>query len=284
MAPRTQYQFKRREGRSGEGTGGQTRRGHVPKSKKLRGVHGSEGEMGGEGGQDVSPMDVPSTVMPTLGFGRDGVSRERMISLTNLGLLGTSRGGGSGTVSSQGIVINDTTPQRPVSSTSRIVSVVERTDKGQAPVSPLRDVDLSNTLMAGGSSRVVAPSAQVGSPNVHATATAAGEMREDRRVEVAGRKEERDEIPRPDCEDDESLNLRKKHTRQEEELEAKSKLWVDGKTFWGSGPGCMIADVVHDCSDYYCAIVNGDAGATAPHGVIMPGPDVPRVRIEDPAQ
>ncbi|GBG76185.1 hypothetical protein CBR_g21934 [Chara braunii] len=221
MAPRGQYQFKRQEGRSGEGAGGQTGRGHVPKSKKLCGVHGSEGEMGGEGGQDVSPMDVPSTATPTPGFGRDGVSRERMIALANLGLLGTPRGGGSGTVRSQGIVINDTTPQRPVSSTSTIVSIVERTDKGQVPVSPLRHVDPSNTLMpgqTGGSSRVIASSAQAGSPSVHATATTAGERREDRRVEEAGRKEERrDKIPRPDC-------------------------------------------------------------------VIMPGPDVPRVRIEDPAQ
>ncbi|GBG74537.1 hypothetical protein CBR_g18947 [Chara braunii] len=108
------------------------------------------------------------------------------------------------------------------------------------------------------------------------------ERREYWRVEEAGRKEERrDEIPRADCEDDDSLNLRKKRTRQEEELEAKSKLWVDEKTFWGSGPGCMIADAVHDCANYYCAIVNGDAGATAPHGVIMPGPDVLHVRIVD---
>ncbi|GBG64423.1 hypothetical protein CBR_g44308 [Chara braunii] len=253
--------------------------------QKLCGVHGSEGEMEGEGGQDVSPMDVPSTVTPTLGFRRDGVSRERMIALANLGLPGTPRGGGSGTVHSQGIVINDTTQQRPISSTSTIVFVVERTDKGQVPVSPLRHMDPLNTLIIGGSSRVVAPSAQARSPSVHATATAAGERQEDRTVEEAGRKEERrDEIPRPDCGDDNSLNLRKKRTRQEEELEAKSKLWVDGKTFWGRGPGCMIADVVHDCANYYCAIVNGDAGATAPHGVIMPGPDVLCVRIEDPAQ
>ncbi|GBG89872.1 hypothetical protein CBR_g49720 [Chara braunii] len=100
-----------------------------------------------------------------------------------------------------------------------------------------------------------------------------------------GRKEERrDETPRANDEDNESLNLSKKRTREEEELEAKSKLWVDEKKFWGSGPGRMIADAVHDCADYYCAIVNGDAGTTAPHGVIMPPPDVPRVRIEDHAK
>ncbi|GBG70715.1 hypothetical protein CBR_g8014 [Chara braunii] len=214
MAPRGQYQFKMRESESGEGAGRQIGRGHVPKSKMLRGAHGSEGEMGGEGGQDVSPMDVPSTATPTLRFGRDGVSRERMIALANLGLLGTPRGNRSGTVRSQGIVTNDTIPQRPVRSTSTIVSVVERTAKGQVSVSPLCHVDPSNTLMAGGSSRVVAPSAQAGSPSVHATATAAGERREDRRAEEVGRKEERrDEILRPDCEDDDSQNLRKKRTR-----------------------------------------------------------------------
>ncbi|GBG90699.1 hypothetical protein CBR_g51208 [Chara braunii] len=241
--------------------------------------------MGGQGGQDVSPMDIPSTATPTFGFGRDGVSRERMIALAKLGLLGTPRCGRSETVRSQGIVNNDTAPQRPASLTSTIVSVVERTDKGQVSRSPLRHVEPSNTLMAGGLSRVVAPSAQVGSDSIHATATVVGERREDGRVEEAGRKEERrDETPRADDEDGEFLNLRKKRTCQEEELVAKSKLYVDGKAFWGRGPGRMIVDAVHNCVDYNCAIENGDAGAAAPHGVIMPPPGVPRVRIEDPAQ
>ncbi|GBG68442.1 hypothetical protein CBR_g2986 [Chara braunii] len=236
-------------------------------------------------------MDIPSTATPTLGFGRDGVSRERIIPQANHGPQGTPRGDGSGTMRSQGIVINDMARQRHVSSMSTIISVVERTDKGQVPRSPLRHVEPSNTLMVRGSSRVVSLSAQPGSANIHATATAAGERREDRRVAKVGRKEEsKDETPRAADEEDESLNLKKKRTRHEEELEAKSKLWGYGKTFSGSGPGRMIADavhdctVVHDCTDYNCAIVNGDAGTTAPHGVIMPTPDVLHMRIEDPAQ
>ncbi|GBG77160.1 hypothetical protein CBR_g23487 [Chara braunii] len=84
-------------------------------------------------------------------------------------------------------------------------------------------------------------------------------------------------------EDDDSLRTKKKTTRQEE-LEAKSKLWTDGKTFWGSGSGRLIADAVLDCADYYCAIVNGDEGATASRGLIMPPPDVPCLRIQDLVQ
>ncbi|GBG59142.1 hypothetical protein CBR_g32159 [Chara braunii] len=85
-------------------------------------------------------------------------------------------------------------------------------------------------------------------------------------------------------EDDESSRMRKKKVRQGEELEAKSKLWTDGKTFRGSGPGRLIADAVHDCADYYCAIVNGDVGASSPRGLIMPPRDVPRLRIQDLVQ
>ncbi|GBG92649.1 hypothetical protein CBR_g56614 [Chara braunii] len=205
-------------------------------------LDGSEGEMGGEGGQDVSPMDIPSTATPTLGFGSDSVSSERMIALANIGLPenpGTPRGGGSGTVRSQGIVIKDTAPQRPVCSTSTIVSIVKHMDKGQVAGSPLHHVDPSNTLMVGGSSRVIAPFAQSGTASIHATATVEGKRREDRRVEEEGRKEERrDDTPRADDEEDESLNLRKKRTRQEEELEAKSKLWVDGRR---SGEADLVA-------------------------------------------
>ncbi|GBG66986.1 hypothetical protein CBR_g74672 [Chara braunii] len=72
--------------------------------------------------------------------------------------------------------------------------------------------------------------------------------------------------------------------RQADDLDAKSKLWTDGKTFWGTEPGRLIAEVVHPCADYYCAIVDGDASANTLAGLIMLTNDVPRFRIEDPTQ
>ncbi|GBG78635.1 hypothetical protein CBR_g27861 [Chara braunii] len=285
MAPRGQQGPTKRTG-SDEAGADQTRRGHVPKSKKLRVGDGSEGETGGEGGEEVTPMNITGGGTPTRGFGRDGVSRERMLALTNLGILPSLRiAGAGGTTRPQGVVIGDIMPQRAVGSTSTIASVSERDDKGPVTESPPRHVEALNTTIVGASSPAVLYSAQALSAVVHAAAATVGERREDRRVEEAARKQERrEESPLGEDEDGQPLSMRKKRSRKEEELEAKSKLWVDGKTLWGTGLGRMIADAVHSCADYYCAIVNGDAGVSAPQGLIMPPPEVPRLRIEDGSQ
>ncbi|GBG77742.1 hypothetical protein CBR_g24189 [Chara braunii] len=285
MAPRGQQRPTKRTG-SGEAGADQTGRGHVPKSKKLRAGDGSEGETGGEGGEEVTPINITGGGTPTRGFERDGVSRERMLALTNLGILPSLRiTSAGGTTCPQGVVIGDILPQRAVGSTSTIASVSERGDKGTVTGSPPRHVEALNTTIIGASSTTVLHSAQAPSATVHAAAATAGERREDRRVEEATRKHERrEESPLGEDEDDQPLSTRKEMSRKEEELEAKWKLWVDGKTFWVTGPGLMIADAVHSCTDYYCAIVNGDAGASAPQGLIMPSPEVPRLRIEDGPQ
>ncbi|GBG58718.1 hypothetical protein CBR_g119 [Chara braunii] len=209
---------------------GQTGRGHVPKSKKLRVGDRSEGEMGGDGGEEVTPMDITSAGTPALGFGRDGVSRQRMLALTNLDALTSTRGGGGGTARAQGVLSGDIPPQRAVGSASTIASVSERGDKAPVGESPSCHVEASNPTIVGASPRAMLQPAQAASAAGHAAALGSGERREDRRVEDAGRKQERrEESPHGEEEDDQPLSARKKRSRQEEELEAKSKLWVDGK-------------------------------------------------------
>ncbi|GBG92705.1 hypothetical protein CBR_g56844 [Chara braunii] len=240
---------------------------------------------GGDGGEEVTPMDITFVGMPALGFGRDRVSRQRMLALTNLGVLTSTRGGGGGTARPQGVLSGDIPPQRAVGSPSTIASVSERGDKAPVGESPSRHVEASNPTIVGASPRAVLQSAQAASAAGHAAALGTGERREDRRVEEAGRKQERrEENLRGEEEDDQPLSARKKRSHQEEELKAKSKLWVDGKAFWATGPGRMIVDAVHSCADYFCAIVNGGAGASAPQCLMMLPPEVPHVRIEDGAQ
>ncbi|GBG84178.1 hypothetical protein CBR_g38151 [Chara braunii] len=122
--------------------------------------------------------------------------------------------------------------QRVVGSASTIAFVSERGDKAPVGKSPSRHVEASNPTIIGASPRAVLQSAQAASAAGHATALGSRERREDRRVEEAGRKQERrEESPRGEEEDDQPLRARKKRSRQEEEFEAKSKLWVDGKAF-----------------------------------------------------
>ncbi|GBG76016.1 hypothetical protein CBR_g21256 [Chara braunii] len=120
---------------------------------------------------------------------------------------------------------------------------------------------------------------------VHGAASTGGGRREEGTHEEAGRKEQTTyRTPVATDDDDEPIAKRKKRLRQEDDLDAKSKQWTDRKTLWGAGLGRLIADAVHSCADYYCAIVNGDASASAPAGLIVPTNDVPRFRSEDPAQ
>ncbi|GBG77203.1 hypothetical protein CBR_g23529 [Chara braunii] len=111
-----------------------------------------------------------------------------------------------------------------------------------------------------------------------------GERREEETREEAGRKEQTTKrTPVAADDDDEPLMKRKKKSLQEDDLDAKSKLWTDGKAFGGARLGRLIVDAVHSCADYYCAIVNGDARANVPACLMMPTNDVLRFWIEDPA-
>ncbi|GBG65380.1 hypothetical protein CBR_g50741 [Chara braunii] len=193
MAPRGQQKAKRPHGGSGEAGARQTGRGHVPKSKKLRAGDGSKGVMGGDGGEEVTPMDITSVGTPALGFGRDGVSRQRMLALTNLGILMSTRGGGGGTARAQGVMSGDIPPQRVVDYASTIASVSERGNKAPVGESPSRHVEVSNPTIVAASPRAVHQSAQAASAAGHAATLGTGERREDRRVEETGRKQERRE-------------------------------------------------------------------------------------------
>ncbi|GBG76022.1 hypothetical protein CBR_g21262 [Chara braunii] len=209
MAPRGQSQLKRLNGGSDEGGGGQSGRGHVLKSKRPCG-DGSEGAMGGQGGEDVSAVEIPSTGMPTLGFGRDDVSRVHFQALAALGVLGIGHGGGSGSVRSQGIVISESAPQTPVTSMATIVFVVECADKGPVNAPQGCHVEPSNRNTVGGSAREVVTLSSAGSGAVHGPSTAAGKRGSG---EVGRKDERRDGTPRPNDENDESLRMMKKKTR-----------------------------------------------------------------------
>ncbi|GBG87642.1 hypothetical protein CBR_g45795 [Chara braunii] len=50
------------------------------------------------------------------------------------------------------------------------------------------------------------------------------------------------------------------------------------------GPGKPLREAVGECADYFIAIANGDAGAELPAMLILPPNDVPRFKIDDPAQ
>ncbi|GBG69480.1 hypothetical protein CBR_g4174 [Chara braunii] len=67
-------------------------------------------------------------------------------------------------------------------------------------------------------------------------------------------------------------------------LEERSRLWVDSDAFWGQGPRKPLREAIGDCADYFVAVANGDAGAEPPSMIIMPPNDLPRFKIDDPAQ
>ncbi|GBG90779.1 hypothetical protein CBR_g51286 [Chara braunii] len=50
------------------------------------------------------------------------------------------------------------------------------------------------------------------------------------------------------------------------------------------GPGKTLREAVGECADYFIAIANGDTGAEPPAMLILPLNDMPRFKIEDPAQ
>ncbi|GBG70806.1 hypothetical protein CBR_g8106 [Chara braunii] len=228
-------------------------------------------------------MEGHSLEALTLGFGRDGISREQFLALARVGTQGTTHISRSGSLHSQGTFAGDSGGQRPITPAAIVVATATRADKTYVqPVQP-RCVDPSNTV-AGSLGRVL-PLANLASAVVHGVASTGGKTREGGTREEARRKEETTErTPLVVDDDKEPLTKRKKRSRQEEDLDARSKLWTNGKTFSGTGPGRLIADVVHSCADYCCAIVNGDVGASALAGLIMPTNDIPCFRIKDPAQ
>ncbi|GBG68693.1 hypothetical protein CBR_g3235 [Chara braunii] len=128
-------------------------------------------------------MDITSKAMPVLEFGRDSMSRQRMLALTNLGVLTSTSGGGGGTARAQGVSSGGIPPQRVVGSASTIASVSERGRKAPVGESPSRHVEASNPTIVAASPRDVLQSAQAASAAGHAAVVGVGERRENRRVE-----------------------------------------------------------------------------------------------------
>ncbi|GBG83372.1 hypothetical protein CBR_g37086 [Chara braunii] len=116
-------------------------------------------------------------------------------------------------------------------------------------------------------------------------AEGAGEERvDDVRNDVRHDEGRRDGKREGDDDDDRPLVTRLKGDAKEDGLEERSKLWVDCDSFWGQGPGKPLREAVGECADYFIAIANGDAGAEPPAMLILPPNDVPRFKIDNPAQ
>ncbi|GBG76365.1 hypothetical protein CBR_g22112 [Chara braunii] len=87
-----------------------------------------------------------------------------------------------------------------------------------------------------------------------------------------------------DDDDDRSLVTRLKGAAKEDDLEERSKLWVDCDAFWGQDPGKPLREAVGDCADYFVVIANRDGGVEPPSMLIMSSNDVQCFKIDDPAQ
>ncbi|GBG61052.1 hypothetical protein CBR_g18645 [Chara braunii] len=112
-------------------------------------------------------------------------------------------------------------------------------------------------------------------------AEGAGEERVDDVRHDEGRRDGKRE---GDDDDDRPFVTRLKGAAKEDGLEERSKLWVDCDSFWGLGPGKPLREAVGECADYFIAIDNGDAGAEPPAMLILLPNDLPRFKIDDPAQ
>ncbi|GBG78511.1 hypothetical protein CBR_g27738 [Chara braunii] len=120
----------------------------------------------------------------------------------------------------------------------------------------------------------------------HTTRSGLAEGAEEGRVDDIRRDDGRRDGKREgdDDDDDHPLVTRLKGAAKEDGLEERSKLWVDCDALWGQGPGKPFREAVGDCTDYFVAIANGDAGSEPPLMLIMPQNDVSHLKIEDLAQ
>ncbi|GBG85807.1 hypothetical protein CBR_g40617 [Chara braunii] len=278
MAPRSASGKGRKD--SGVGKGGETQkgRGHVPKSKRQRVDEASSEHTDDFQADKVVMVDVQGTVgAMRLRFGRDGVSREQLSAIKQSVVVGAV-GALPRTPKGTGVVITEACVPR------QLPAVV---GQGQ-PRQPLP------VQQAGASGGGKTPSAQKGEATASGSRTAAAnhttrsglaEGAEEGRVDDFRRDDGRRDGEREgDDDDDRPLVMRLKGAAKEDDLEERSKLWVDCDAFWGQGPGKPLREAVGDCADYFVVIANGDAGAEPPLMLIMPPNDVPLFKIEDPAQ
>ncbi|GBG62124.1 hypothetical protein CBR_g29324 [Chara braunii] len=248
MAPRGASGKAKRNSGSGDGGETQKGRGHIPKSKRSRFDHDSSEHSGDLHGEEESMVDAQGAdVMKRLGFGRDGVSRDQLAALKQ-GLVGGVAVSLARTPKSAGIVMTDAHVARQVP--PKVGHV--------APCQPIP------ALQAGTLGVEKTPSAQKVDTTARGGRTAAADNTTGSGV----------------AED----SVMVKNGVKEDDLEERSKLWIDCDAFWGQGPGKPLREAVGDCTDYFVAIANGDAGAEPPSMLVMSPNDVPRFKIDHPAQ
>ncbi|GBG79066.1 hypothetical protein CBR_g28780 [Chara braunii] len=264
----------------GVGNGGETNkgRGHILKSKRQRIDDASSSQTEDFLADEVAMVDAQGTTgVVRLGFGRDGVSREQLQAGRR-----SVVGGAAGTVprspNTTGVVVT----------AARVAGQISAAAGQGQPRQPL---PLQHVLATGGGHMATM---QKGDATATASRTAAADHTTKGRVvegaervgvDDVGRDDgRRDGKPEANDGDDRPLVPRGKGAPKEDELQEKAKLWVDCDAFWGQGPGKPLREAVGECTDYFVAVANGDAGAEPPSMLIMPPNDVPRFKIDDPAQ
>ncbi|GBG93217.1 hypothetical protein CBR_g60776 [Chara braunii] len=261
----------------GVGDGGETNKGrdHIPKSKRQRIDDASSSQTEDFLADELAMVDAQGTaVVVRLGFGRDRVSREQLQAARRSVVGGAAR----------------TVPRSPntagvVVTAARVAGQISEA-AGQGQPLPLQHV-----LATGGGHTATA---QKGNATATASRTAAADHTAKGRVVEGAERVGVDDVGRDDGRrygkregndgGDRPLVPRGKGAPKEDELQEKAKLWVDCDAFWNQGLGKPLREAVGECINYFVAVANGDAGAEPPSMLIMPPNDVPRFKIDDPAQ
>ncbi|GBG89187.1 hypothetical protein CBR_g48894 [Chara braunii] len=278
MPPRGASARGRKDGRVGDNGETNKGRGHIPKSKRQRIDDASSSQTDDFLADEVAIVDAQGTTgVARLGFGRDGVSREQLQAV-KCSVVGGAAETMPRTPNTAGVVVTG----------ARIAGQLSAAPGQGQPCQPL---PLQHVLASGGGHTATS---QKGDATASTSRTAAAdhiakggvvECAEKGGVDDVGRDDGRRDGKREGNDgDDRPLVPRGKGAPKEDELEEKAKLWVDCDAFWGQGPGKPLREAVGECTDYFVAIANGDAGAEPPSMLIMPPNDVPRFKIDDPAQ
>ncbi|GBG82202.1 hypothetical protein CBR_g34485 [Chara braunii] len=260
MAPRNASAKTRQN--SGAGDEGETKRGrgHIPKPKRQHVEESSSEHTADFQPEEVVMVDVQGTLAaPRLGFGRDGLTREQVSAVKQSIVVGVA-GASQRTPKAAGVVITEPLPLERLGASGR--GKAQPAQKGDATTIGTQTVAADRSGRTG-------------------VVEGAGEERVDDVRHDEGRRDEKRE---GDDDDDRPLVTRLKGAAKEDDLEERSKLWVDCDSFWGQGPGKPLREAVRECADYFIAIANRDAGAKPPVMLILPPNDVARFKIDDPAQ
>ncbi|GBG75219.1 hypothetical protein CBR_g19855 [Chara braunii] len=246
MAPRGASGKLKRNSGSGDGGESQKGRGYVPKSKRQRFDDDNSEDTADFQAEEVSMVDAQGAdVVRRLGFGRDGVLREQLAALKQ-GLAGGVAVTLARTPKAAGIVMTDARVAR---------QVPPMVGHGQ-PRQPLP------AQQAGASGVEKTPSAQKVNTTAGGSRTAAVDNTIGSGVAEAAEEGRVDDVRRDDGRND-----------------ARG-----GAMMTTTGPGKPLREAVGDCTDYFIAIANEDAGAELPSMLLMPPNDVSRFKIDDPAQ